>query len=121
MTPLENTNVENDYCKYNGESSGFVRIHVEDTGIGISKEGISKLFKPFAQASKDISKKFGGTGIGLWLSQSIMNLLNGTIKIKSEEGKGSIFTVSFPVKIANTQYLEAVPAGQTSALEATIE
>ena len=88
-----------EYCEYSGEECGFVRIHVEDTGIGISEEAIEKLFKPFTEANKIMSSEFGGTGIGLWISQNIMKTLNGRITIKSTKGKGSVFTVFFPVRV----------------------
>lgn len=60
-------------------------IQVIDTGIGISKEHQERLFKPFGQADKSISTKFGGTGLGLWISKMIVELMHGSIQLESEK------------------------------------
>ena len=73
-----------------------IHISVIDTGIGISKEKHSDVFKEFTQAHDGIEKKFGGTGLGLTISKKILELLGGTIILESEEGQGSIFTIIIP-------------------------
>jgi|GEM_PF-6715511 len=72
-----------------------IRIEIADNGIGISKEQQEKLFTPFEQAESGISRQYGGTGLGLVISKSIIDLMGGRIWIESELGKGArfIFTV----------------------------
>jgi len=73
-----------------------VVLSVIDTGIGIAKDKHAAVFKEFTQAHDGIEKKFGGTGLGLTISKRIVELLNGTITLESEEGKGTIFTITLP-------------------------
>ncbi|WP_421557842.1 ATP-binding protein [Pseudomonas canadensis] len=75
----------------------WVSISVSDTGIGISLEKLEGVFEPFVQADIAIDKRFGGTGLGLTLCRRILNLMGGNIKVDSEEGEGSIFTVDVPL------------------------
>ncbi len=85
-----------------GRSGDMVqlRIVVRDTGIGIAADKIEKLFKPFEQADGSITRRFGGTGLGLCISQKLAVLLGGTLKVSSVEGRGSAFTLQIPARIA---------------------
>jgi signal transduction histidine kinase/CheY-like chemotaxis protein len=76
---------------------GYVKIEIVDTGIGISAENIHKLFHPFIQAQS--GQKFGGTGLGLWISKCIIELMKGTIEIESRLGNGTNFIVALPLKV----------------------
>lgn len=85
------------FIKYNKDKTEeFVDLimEVQDTGIGISKEFRKELFEPFTQASHQKNK--GGTGLGLAITRRLTNLMNGTIDLKSEPGKGSTFKVKIP-------------------------
>ncbi|MBI4911130.1 MAG: HAMP domain-containing protein [Acidobacteria bacterium] len=89
-------------------TSGKVRIHVrvvamdlqvavEDTGIGMTPEEVDRLFVPFQQVDGSITRRFGGTGLGLALSQRFMGLMNGRITVTSRKGLGSTFVVHLPL------------------------
>lgn len=71
-------------------------FEIQDSGIGITEEQQTHIFKEFTQAHPDIEKQFGGTGLGLTISKRMVNLLGGTISVESELGKGSVFTFSIP-------------------------
>ena len=75
----------------------ILRIDVEDTGIGISKEQTELIFERFKQADSSVSRKFGGTGLGLPISKKLAGLMGGSIEIESETGKGSTFSLILPL------------------------
>ena len=76
----------------------WVEIAVADTGIGISREQQQALFSNFTQANSKIAAVYGGTGLGLSLSQNLLRLMGGQIEIESEVGKGSRFTIRLPAQ-----------------------
>ena len=77
------------------QESDLVKFTISDTGIGIDPIQAEKLFKPFAQADDSMTRKFGGTGLGLYLSRRLARLLGGDVKIlQSTCGRGSLFEVS---------------------------
>ena len=79
-------------------SGDLLLISISDTGIGMSPQEISRLFKPFQQVDGGITRRFGGTGLGLALSQRLMRMMHGRITVQSEKGKGSVFCVEIPIK-----------------------
>lgn len=112
------TNLISNAIKFTDEGSvevtakidGFdISIAVLDTGIGIAQDQHDTVFKEFTQAHDGIEKKFGGTGLGLTISKGIMEMLGGTISLESQEGQGSIFTITLPC-IAAKQLPEEKPA-----------
>lgn len=78
--------------------ANYVEIMVKDTGIGIKSEDISRLFKEFSQLESPYSKQYKGTGLGLALAKSLVELHEGEIFVKSEYGKGSTFGFTIPIR-----------------------
>jgi polar amino acid transport system substrate-binding protein len=74
----------------------IIEFIIKDTGIGLKKEQIDKLFTSFSQADGTISRKFGGTGLGLAISKKLVELMNGKIGVVSEYGKGTTFYFTLP-------------------------
>ena len=79
-------------------SHGVLKITVSDTGSGIPKEDIKKLFQKFTQVSPDISKRKLGTGLGLFITRELCKGMGGEVRIYSKEGKGSAFVLCIPVE-----------------------
>jgi CheY-like chemotaxis protein len=74
------------------EEKPKLRVDVTDNGIGIPEDKLANIFKPFVQADSSVTREFGGTGLGLAISQHMVNALGGSIAVRSEVGKGSVFS-----------------------------
>ncbi|MCG8312566.1 MAG: ATP-binding protein, partial [Pseudomonadales bacterium] len=90
------------------DSKHYLGACIEDTGIGIEKADLEKLFNPFQQADNSIARQFGGTGLGLSICKKLTDLLEGEIRAESEPGEGSKFFISIPIEIADDQQLATV-------------
>ena len=85
-----------DYSK----GTGWLSVSVSDTGIGMTEEQMGKLFQPFSQADIQTARKFGGTGLGLAITRQYCEMMGGDIKVRSELGRGTAFTVRLPMAAA---------------------
>jgi signal transduction histidine kinase/CheY-like chemotaxis protein/streptogramin lyase len=101
-------------------ASPRLQFTVTDSGIGMTRQQIAKLFEAFQQADASTTRKFGGTGLGLAISRKFCRLMGGDIMVASEPGKGSSFTVTLPAVVsetphsADTQLLRKQPVGSSS-------
>ncbi|HNB88516.1 MAG TPA: GAF domain-containing protein, partial [Anaerolineales bacterium] len=73
-------------------------VDVTDTGIGMSEEALGRIFEEFQQADSSTTRQYGGTGLGLAISRNLARLLGGDLTVTSEQGKGSVFTLSLPIQ-----------------------
>lgn len=85
------------------ETTQQAQLHfsVQDSGIGMSEQQLKNIFTSFNQAESTISRRFGGTGLGLTISQRLIQLMGGTIKVESIEGQGSVFSFNLWVSISH--------------------
>jgi len=96
-----------------------MRIEVEDTGIGVSAERQATLFEPFTQADSSTTRQYGGTGLGLSIVKQLVDLMGGSISLRSQAGEGSTFTVELPlVAVAEPRRFEAGPLAGSRVLVA---
>ena len=95
-----------------------IQVDISDTGIGISEEQLSRLFRSFEQADGGISRRFGGTGLGLAISKSIIELMGGEVWVTSELGHGSVFSFSIKAERIDDDAGEAVEAQAVGVEEA---
>lgn len=91
-----NVNISVRSKEIEGEVTEFI-IGIQDTGIGMSQEDIEHSFQSFGQVDSGLNRKYEGTGLGLPLTQKLMELHHGTIGITSELGKGTLVTLTFPI------------------------
>lgn len=87
------------------ESSQMIGITISDTGVGMDNDYLDQLFSKFSQAEKSTSRRFGGTGLGMSITKEIINLMGGSIEVKSKKGKGTEFKISITLTKGDTENL----------------
>jgi PAS domain S-box-containing protein len=90
------------------EFTDFLEISVTDSGIGISQDGLERLFKPFSQIDSGLARKFEGTGLGLAMVKLLAELHGGTVAVTSAVGEGSCFMIWLPLRTANASVVAPV-------------
>ena len=101
----------------NKEGRIVLRIAVKDSGIGLSKEQQTKIFDAYAQASASTTRKAGGTGLGLTISQKIVRSMGGELAVESEEGKGATFYFTVALKESEKPVAPEIPAEEHVSVE----
>lgn len=94
-TKVQAKKLEDDYSE--------IKMRILDTGIGIEKEAINRLFQSFQQADVSTTRKYGGTGLGLAISKELATRMGGSISVESVYGEGSIFSVVIPMKVTQQE------------------
>ncbi len=100
------------------DDSGQLRMSVRDTGIGMTPEQAARVFKSFTQADPTIARRFGGTGLGLSIVKGLAEAMGGAVAVESAPGRGSTFTVTAPLPLAQPESSESLDSarGPTAAL-----
>jgi len=105
-------------CSLEREQKGvcWVRIEVIDTGVGIPDEKLTTIFESFSQADASVTRKYGGTGLGLTIVKQLVELQNGSITVKSKEHVGSAFIVLVPYAVGKVNSLSLTSPKNEKAL-----
>ncbi|WP_137166035.1 hybrid sensor histidine kinase/response regulator [Salinimonas lutimaris] len=99
--------------EYNDKGNRLMlNVAIEDTGIGMSEEQLSRIFQPFTQADEATNRKYGGSGLGLTIVKQLIEMMGGELAASSRTANGSVFNVSLPLKVFKNQpgMLEGTPS-----------
>jgi signal transduction histidine kinase len=88
-----------DAARQTVDGDNWITFSVSDTGIGMTPEQMEKLFQPFSQAEASMTRKYGGTGLGLEITRRFCKILGGDITAKSKLGEGSTFSIRLPIEV----------------------
>ncbi len=97
------------HCEWKDSTTAHIELAVIDSGIGIAPEKQALIFQPFRQADGSTLRRFGGSGLGLAIVQKLCELMSATIRIESQLGRGSTFSVKFDTAARRTAHIEPVP------------
>jgi PAS domain S-box-containing protein len=98
----------------------WVQIEVTDTGVGIPEEKLNTIFESFSQADASVTRRYGGTGLGLTIVKQLVELQNGRIHVNSSEHSGSTFSVLIPYQIGKVKKITQIPK-QTKKLDSGVD
>ncbi len=97
------------------DDQSTMRFRVKDTGVGIDPEYLPRIFEPFSQEDSSRKNKFGSTGLGMAITKNLVEMMNGTISVESEKGKGTEFTVVITLKNSQRKDEDVPAAGDTGS------
>ena len=103
----KNGTITLDVKAYARKNRQYIVFKVSDTGIGMNPQQMSKLFQAFTQADASTTRKYGGTGLGLAITKKFCQMMDGDIKVKSQPGVGSIFTIILPLEVVDTNTVKS--------------
>ncbi|ETR74044.1 MAG: PAS sensor protein [Candidatus Magnetoglobus multicellularis str. Araruama] len=98
-----------------------VEIVVEDTGIGMTESAISRIFNKYVQAENSIARDYGGTGLGLWIIQMLVKMMDGQLSVDSQYDQGSTFSVELPLKTVDESELPSEELTDSPAFTADLQ
>jgi two-component system, sensor histidine kinase len=96
------------------DASQYLSFSCEDSGIGIQADKLDSIFDSFSQSGNDVTRKYGGTGLGLTISKRLAEMMNSSIRVESVPGKGSAFTFSIKLLKGASRETSQVPVGETT-------
>jgi signal transduction histidine kinase len=102
-------------CRGRTESTATLLISVADTGIGIPAGKLDAIFEKFTQADGSMTRRYGGTGLGLTIVKQLVEMMGGTVAVESREGEGSTFAITLTLPIDSSNEPVAVMAGNNAA------
>lgn len=105
------------YFQKSHEQKAWICFQVQDTGIGMSDEQLSRLFTPFTQAAPSTFRKYGGTGLGLTISQRLIRIMGGSIQVESQEGEGTLFSIVIPFELSENKTITIPEEPQAMVVE----
>jgi signal transduction histidine kinase len=117
----ENGTVSLDVEKDCGEAGEEVVFRVRDTGIGMTQEQLGRLFQPFTQADASTTRRYGGTGLGLTITRRFCEMLGGDIRVESEPGVGTTFTLRVPAAYPRADAARPPTASSDDAAAGSID
>jgi len=89
--------------------AAWLKFKVSDTGVGVSTEAQERIFEPFTQEDASIRRPYGGTGLGLAIVKKLLDVMGGSIELRSRKGEGSVFSVSIPLELPSSSDSQELP------------